>query len=119
MAVASDSPAWPILKTRFVSGLLLVNSKANRIAAIAATVGHAGTMIAAAKYGMKEMEPIADCGSAKLSMSAAIANVARTAMAVQEPAGTSGCQKYSATDAAAAATTTPPTHHRVAVRIKD
>ena len=53
-----------------------------------------GTTIAAAKYGMKPIEPVADRGSRKLSSSAAIARPHRMSASDSIEGGAAGAPRY-------------------------
>src|SRR5689334_994048 len=99
--------------------MALVNSRreaisvSNRTTAIAATVTHEGEITASAKNGMNAIEPRADCGRTKLSMSAATANTVSTRTPVQAAAGIAGARSASNAAITTATAATELTYARV------
>jgi hypothetical protein len=59
-----------------------------------ATLGHAGTTMAAAKYGIKPIEPVADRGNKKLKSSAVTASTQRIRASVIIEGAVAGAARY-------------------------
>src|SRR6266567_1624713 len=108
-AAACVTTCCATLKTAFVGSRRVSISTTVFTAQIATTVGQPGTMSTDATYGMKAIEPVAERGRRKPSVSETSASTARTRTAVVAVAETLGDARYSPAVRSTAVATTPAT----------
>src|SRR5512146_29140 len=90
IAISSINACDDTFNTTLMGARRVHNSPTVLTATTHATLGQVGTTTAAAKYGMKPMEPVADRGSKKLSSSAVMASAHRINASVTIERDTAG-----------------------------